>query len=280
MLKKLKVKKNKYILVIGEDIAKYNTSEEYELIKYYQYNETMELSYIIVESKNQIARVKSIFENQKIILNPESHNYNVDLMTKYYEFGLRNPDFSVVSNWCGGGYIYNWFNMSYNGPYVWGYFVNEMQYFKMLGQQEYFTTEIKDVVTNENGVPEITINNDVLYRYNHYKLKNEDEIKSIHSKRLKRFNPNKIICFSITHNMDSLNYAVDLKIPGHIIYTTLDVKMRNVISIPNFQLDIPSANDFEHWKWINKYMTSSYDLLAYIECIFNNQDVDINDFKF
>ena len=117
---------------------------------------------------------------------------------------LKNKDFSIISNNCWGGFIYQYFGMKYSSPTI-GLFIMESDYLKMVTDLKgYMDKELVfinpkesrfyDKITN-NGIKEIkypvALLGDVEIFFMHYKSK--EEVLDKWERRKKRINYNKLL---------------------------------------------------------------------------------------
>lgn len=85
----------------------------------------------------------------KKILRPVYH-YFVRLAKWRRRIGLRSTDFSIISNNCTGGYVYQYFGISYKTPTEGLYFTTE-DYLKIVERPEYyFNHKVELIDANES----------------------------------------------------------------------------------------------------------------------------------
>jgi uncharacterized protein (DUF1919 family) len=90
---------------------------------------------------------------------------------------LKDKDFVIIANNCWGGEVYNWFNRSYNSPFV-GLFIYGPCYLKLLSSfKEYMNQELKFKTTSKYDTGELNypvgILKDVEIHFLHYKTKED-----------------------------------------------------------------------------------------------------------
>lgn len=268
------------IVVIRSNIQKidYNYSKSIIIdVKYnYNYNEIEHYDYIIIENKNLLSEVYSKYDTSKILTDLIYHDYSIDRAISYKEFGCMHKDLSVVSNWCGGGYTYTMLGITNNGPCVWGYCPSCDEYVEEIKKSTYFTEKISSIEI-VNAVPHAKIGFTKIL-YNHYKNYDFSEIKNLHNTRRKRFNKNKFVVISIAYNLNDINTLNEVS-DNHIIFTNIDIKMKNVVSIPNFQMRIPGCQSNELWKYIQRYFTTDFNYIGWLKDSLHGKKVDINNYK-
>jgi len=101
---------------------------------------------------------------------------------------LENKDFVIIANNCWGGEVYNWFNRSYNSPFV-GLFIFGPCYLKLLSNfNNYMSKELKFKTTSNYSSNELDyplgILDDVEIHFLHFKT--EEEASSKWNRRTKR----------------------------------------------------------------------------------------------
>lgn len=236
------------------------------------------IDYIIVEEKKLLPVIITLYGYEKILKDLIFHDFLIDRAIKYKEFGLKNSDFSVVSNWCGGGYLYGMFGTQNNGPCVWGYTENTDEYIKEIVDKSYFTNEISEIKKSAVNTPIAKIGNTQIY-YNHYKTYSDEKIINLHNKRRKKFNRNNFFVFSVAYSIEDVKKLNSEINDPHIILTSFDLNLANVISITNLEQRVSDAKPKELWKYARRYLTTDYDLIEYFSDCINGLVVDINDYK-
>lgn len=85
----------------------------------------------------------------KEILKPYYHR--LQRICKFYRrIGLHNKDFSIISNNCTGGYVYQYYGVAYNTPTEGLYFTTE-DYLKIIKRPEfYFKHEVELIPSQES----------------------------------------------------------------------------------------------------------------------------------
>lgn len=72
----------------------------------------------------------------KEVLKP--HYHRLQRMSKFYRrIGLHSKDFSIISNNCTGGYVYQYYGVAYNTPTEGLYFTTE-DYLRIIQRPEYY----------------------------------------------------------------------------------------------------------------------------------------------
>ena len=83
-----------------------------------------------------MSSIDSIKKKIKILLKPYYHR--LQRMCKFYRrIGLHSKDFSIISNNCTAGYVYQYFGIPYNTPTEGLYFTTS-DYIKLMQNPEYY----------------------------------------------------------------------------------------------------------------------------------------------
>lgn len=128
----------------------------------------------------------------------------VKLIQYKNRIGLKNKDFTIISNNCWGGFVYQKFGLEYKTPFI-GLFLFAPDYIKLLENfEELIFTDISFIdinkskyinhIKNENKNPIYpvgVIGDDIEIHFLHYKSEKEALIKW--NKRIKRINLNNMI---------------------------------------------------------------------------------------
>lgn len=93
----------------------------------------------------------------KSILRPYYHIF-VRLCKTYRRIGLKNRDFSIISNNCTGGYIYQYFGINYNTPTA-GLFFTTEDYIRLIERPEYYFSREVAFIRPENSKNKILLQN-------------------------------------------------------------------------------------------------------------------------
>lgn len=131
---------------------------------------------------------------------------------------IKNKDFTIISNNCWGGIIYQSYNLPYNSPTV-GMYIMPDDYIKMLSKLEYYLSlDLKFIKPNESkyygqlkekesfGIHPIGILDDVELMLLHYH--SEEEAYEKWKRRRKRVNMNKLIVKFNDQNMCKYEHIV------------------------------------------------------------------------
>lgn len=123
--------------------------------------------------------------------------------------------FSLISDDCFGGFIYQRLNLEYNTPFMWLY-LRDDEYIKLLKNLKYYLSLDLKFIKEEGVYHPLGILDDVRIYFNHYKT--EYDAKSKWEKRVERFNwDNIVVKFAsideeLLHEFDNLPYANKLAI--------------------------------------------------------------------
>lgn len=164
-----------------------------------------------------------------------------------HRIGLKNRNFTIVSNNCWGGYVYQEFGMKYNTPFI-GLFIFAQDYLKILKKFKHYMNkelvfinpieskyyeELKRRGTN-NKYP-IALLGDVELHFLHYK--SEEEALNKWSRRLKRINYNNILFKFSDNDLCCKSYIEEfskLEYDNKICFTAGNYKFNSVIRLSEF----------------------------------------------
>ena len=145
---------------------------------------------------------------------------------------LKNFNFSIVSDDCWGGMIYQELGLPYNTPFV-GMWVVKPDFLRMLKNlQSYLFCELTFKKDTNKDFP-VGLLGDVEIHFNHYAYKSEEQVLELWKRRLSRFNHNKILIKFCVHdershqnggwkNIDLLNEFNAIEINKKICFTKDD----------------------------------------------------------
>lgn len=184
--------------------------------------------------------------------------------------GLNNRDFTIVSNNCWGGFMYQKFGLKYNTPFI-GLFIYAPDYIRMLNDLERYMNEKLNFISPENSKYKIQMiknNNfgtypiakldDIELHFLHYK--NDNEARNKWEKRVKRINyKNMLIKFSDSDlcNESLIKEFNKLKFKNKICFTSKPYKYKNNIYIK----ECKENGYVEHeWTYTDKYINIKYIL--------------------
>lgn len=180
--------------------------------------------------------------------------------------GLKNRDFTIISNNCWGGFVYQKFNLKYNTPFI-GLFIFAPDYIELLENFEVLINkELYFIEAEESKYKEELIKNNTFNKYPIAKLGENVEIHFLHyhskeeandkwKERCLRINKdNLLVKFSDKDKCyDDLIIRFDrLKFKNKICFSAKEFKSCNsVITIREFYGD-----DFvrDEWKYYNRYI--------------------------
>lgn len=157
---------------------------------------------------------------------------------------IKKMDFTIISNNCWGGFIYQSYGLEYNTPTIGLFFMAE-DYIKFISDiKEYLKKEIKFIEPNKShsyeliksksnfGTYPIGCLGDVEIHFLHYKT--QDEAKEKWERRVKRINYNKILYKFNDQNActeDLLKKFVELPLENKICFTCKEYNLKNTICI-------------------------------------------------
>ena len=93
---------------------------------------------------------KIAFGGAKKQLKPYYHRLQ-RLLKSYRRFGLKSKDFSIISNNCIGGYVYQYYGVAYNTPTEGLYFTTE-DYLKIIQRPDYYFKHEVELIDPKESV--------------------------------------------------------------------------------------------------------------------------------
>lgn len=177
-------------------------------------------------------------------MNPHLKRKIRKLISPFRRVGLKNLDFSIISNNCWGGVIYDIFGLQYRTPTI-GCFMYSKDYIKFISNLSYYLSidavkiensesKYKDKLNKETPIGKI---DDVEVIFLHYS--NIDDALSKWNKRRKRVNFDNLLIKYSDQNEFSYNEYIEyknLKFKNKIFITAnSDLKEEDVIYLPQFQ---------------------------------------------
>jgi uncharacterized protein (DUF1919 family) len=116
---------------------------------------------------------------------------------------LNNFNFSIISDDCWGGMVYQELGLPYNTPFV-GMWIVKPDYLRMLKNlQSYLASNLTFKKKPGISYP-VGLLGDVEIHFNHYEKKSEEQVLELWNRRLSRFNQNNIIVKFCVHDESSL----------------------------------------------------------------------------
>lgn len=174
-------------------------------------------------------------------------NIKVNIYRTLHRIGLKNRDFTIVSNNCWGGYVYQEFGIKYNTPFI-GLFVFAEDYLKMLKNfKEYMNKELVFINPIESKYNEelelrgtnnkypVALLGDIELHFLHYKT--EEEALSKWSRRLERINYNNILFKFSDNDLCCKSYIEEfsrLEYLNKICFTAGSYELNSVIRLNEF----------------------------------------------
>jgi uncharacterized protein (DUF1919 family) len=116
---------------------------------------------------------------------------------------LNNFDFSIVSDDCWGGMVYQELGLPYNTPFV-GMWIVKPDYLRMLKNLQSYLTSTLTFKKNPDISYPVGLLGDVEIHFNHYEKKSEEQVFELWNRRLSRFNQNNIAIKFCVHDESSL----------------------------------------------------------------------------
>lgn len=180
--------------------------------------------------------------------------------------GLKNRDFTIISNNCWGGFVYQKFNLKYRTPFV-GLFIFAPDYIELLENfDSLINEEISFIDANNSKYKEELIQNNTFNKYPIGILGKNVEIHFLHyhsqeeafskwNERCSRINRNNLLIkFSDKDKCyDELIFRFDkLKFKNKICFSAKEFKTcKSVITLNEFKNE-KFVND--EWKYYKNYI--------------------------
>lgn len=178
-------------------------------------------------------------------------------LSKFWRrIGLKNTDFSIISNNCAAGYVYQYFGISYRTPTE-GIGLSVDDYLKLIqNPRHYFTQKlifIKPETTErykngEHFIYPAALIDDITVYFRHYPTQEEAERKW--TRRSRRINYDKLLFLlseSETMRHEHIDIFCDLLAKTNklgFLLTTKPVSGQNIICVSN----VPFVNKIPQWK--------------------------------
>lgn len=183
----------------------------------------------------------------------------------YLKTKLKNKDFTIVSNNCWGGFVYQKFNLKYNTPFV-GLFLFAPDYINLL-------KNFKDIIYNElifinpeeskykeqlieygtfNKYPIGKLTDDVEIHFLHYHSK--EDAKNKWESRVKRINMDNLLVKFCDRDLCSDELILEfekLKFKNKLCFSAKEYKNTSVITFKEFY---GKECVEEEWKYYEKYI--------------------------
>jgi uncharacterized protein (DUF1919 family) len=143
---------------------------------------------------------------------------------------LLNRDFTLISDDCWGGYVYNRFGLQYNTPFIW-LIINPKDYLKLLKNIKYYLldNELVFLRIEEFNFP-IAVLGDILIYFKGYKTAEEADEKW--RRRLQRMNwDNLFVKMTVKDEVEAAEFG--------------KLKYKNKIAFRN------NETEFDVVKWLN-----------------------------
>lgn len=205
--------------------------------------------------------------NAKVFFKP--YYYKLQRLCKLYRrIGLRCRDFSVISNNCTGGYVYQYFGVPYNTPTEGLYFTTE-DYLKIIKRPEYYFKHKIVLIDSKCSTLAVAgrdihypvgVIDDVEVYFMHYP--DPDEALSKWYRRASRINYKKLF-FLLTEtelmkegHIKVFSDIVEANIKYNGVCLTMnDYKLPHTLYVPNVPLDESNGNT----AWKPEIVISSFD---------------------
>ena len=192
---------------------------------------------------------------RNIILKPIFH-WLIRVSKWSKRIGLKSTDFSIISNNCTGGYVYQYFGISYRTPTE-GIGLSVDDYLKLVQRPKYyFTHKLRFVEPStteryrlgEHFIYPAAVIDDITVYFRHYPTREESEEKW--TRRSSRINYDKLI-FLLTESETMRDEHVSIfenligqkQVPG-ILLTTQNITGAHTKHVDN----VPLVNGVPQWK--------------------------------
>jgi uncharacterized protein (DUF1919 family) len=168
------------------------------------------------------------------------------LRSYYRRTKIQNNDFSIISNNCWGGFVSQYFGLSYNSPFV-GLFIFSPDYIKLLRNIKYYlslnlcfinpnNSRYKDELMKNNTIRKYPIGllDDVEIHFLHYK--DTAEAFEKWERRKKRINFNNMIvkfCERDLATEDLIEQFDQLNFKNKICLTSKKYNMKSCVKLVN-----------------------------------------------
>ena len=158
------------------------------------------------------------------------------LISPIRRIGLKNSNFSIISNNCWGGIVYDIFGFQYKSPTIGCYFPSEDFLKFCMNLKYYLSLELEEVKNDEKIIGKL---DDIIVYFVHYGSFSEAYEKW--NRRKKRINfDNILIKYSDQNGFEESHYKDFLKLEYNKIFITCNSKFKddeNVIFIKEYEND-------------------------------------------
>lgn len=179
---------------------------------------------------------------------------------------LKHKDFTIISNNCWAGFIYQYYGLPYKTPFI-GLYLFADDYIKLLDNLKYYLAKPLTELTPErskykemlikrghlNKFPIGIIDNDIEIHFMHYK--NFIEAKNIWDRRLMRINYKKLIVKFSDNDLCSDDHILmfsNLDFPNKLCFTSKKFEnLENVIQLKEFE---NSKTVKDEWEYHENYL--------------------------
>ncbi|WP_062108634.1 DUF1919 domain-containing protein [Bacillus niameyensis] len=179
---------------------------------------------------------------------------------------LHNRDFTIISDNCWGGFVYQNYNLSYKSPFV-GLFIFSPDYLELLEDlEEYLKKKIIFISPTRSKYQEVLLEDNTFGKYPIGLLGGEVEIHFLHYKdekealqkweyRIKRINYDNLIIKFADRDLSSYELIERFdKLPfsNKICFTAKDYpEFKSVVHLKKFTGEKMVENE---WKYYKRYM--------------------------
>lgn len=198
--------------------------------------------------------VSKVIGEGKKVLKPYYHKLQ-RLCKAYRRIGLQNKDFTIISNNCTGGYVYQHYGIAYNTPTEGLYFTTS-DYIRLIERPEYYFTHEVILIDPQTSVLAkagkniyypVGVIDDIEVYFMHYH--NPEEALSKWRRRASRMNFHKLF-FLLTEtelmteeNLRQFSDIIERKGKNNGICLTLrDYHLPHTLYVPNVPRDGNNGN--------------------------------------
>jgi uncharacterized protein (DUF1919 family) len=254
IMKMLDFTKCVIIAYIDNDITKHHSKKNNIDILLPEEIINVDYDYIILTSQHYKQMKKQLIElnvDEKIIIEKPSQLYKYD----FNNFKSINTKFTIISDDCFGGYVYNLLGVEYSSPFLWTYIEND-DYITLLENYDNYIQKELIFINSKYNYPTAKLG-DATIQFMH--CENEHEAKQCWYKRIKRMNSNLYVKMTCD-NEDIIKRFNKLPFKNKVCFTyNCYDNYESCVWIKDFKSIEPTCNSnvlttfldhFDIYKWI------------------------------
>lgn len=184
------------------------------------------------------------YQFKKIIIHVQQYLRRRNLISK---------DFTIISNNCSGGFVYNFMGLPYSSPTV-GLWFSSDDFVKLISNFDVYVNHKLEFIDGVKEYPVAKLNDITIY-FMHYTSQNE--VKQKWNRRIKRINPNKTV-FLMVETDDFKEEYLDM-LNGKAIFLSYTRQFRKGIYIPQAKEEIEKKG-----YWTQKAVCQHVDIVEEI----------------